>query len=475
MARQEVLSCANLGGMLRFFFAMFVAVAGLAAQGPVYVVLWFDTEDYVEPAADDAALRIATDLEKLGVRATFKVVGEKARVLESRGRTDVIRALARHDIGYHSNFHSVQPTPALYLMNMGWLDGAADFERRERPGVEDVRRILGATPSCYGQPGSSWAPQTFRALLRLGIPVYLDEGEHVGIGEQPFWFGGMLNVFNMGQYQLRASLNDESALPETLKGFDHATDQLEAKGGGVISIYYHPTEFVTTAFWDLNFAKGANPERSEWKKPPRRTTEQSERCYRILTRYVEHAKSRPGVRFVTARELPLLYQSQFGHAADRTSIARHMVERLTFLVTEQGALSAAEMLQILLGLEPAIVEGPISRATSTYHLEKISRPAFERAKADASGFIRANRRLPAEIWIGSQKLSLADFAATLAADDGGAGAIPVRKGNLDMEKYVATDPVRVFDWPIHPEGFSAPQLLELARLQAWTLKPARLK
>ena len=33
--------------------------------------------------------------------------------------------------------------------------------------------------------------------------------------------------------------------------------------------------------------------------------------------YVEHAKSRPGVRFVTARELPLLYESQLGAQCDR--------------------------------------------------------------------------------------------------------------------------------------------------------------
>src|SRR5260370_40780949 len=84
----------------------------LSAQSPVYVVLWFDTEDYIEPTADDAALRIANDLASLGVLATFKVVGEKARTLESRGRTDVIRALAPHCIGYHSNFHSIPPAPA---------------------------------------------------------------------------------------------------------------------------------------------------------------------------------------------------------------------------------------------------------------------------------------------------------------------------------------------------------------------------
>lgn len=461
--------------MLRLLLAILLTASALAARGPVYVVLWFDTEDYIEPAADDAALRIATELDKLGVRATFKVVGEKARVLESRGRTDVIRALGHHDLGYHSNFHSIQPTPALYLRGMGWLDGAAEFERRETVGVEDVRRIFGANPSCYGQPGSSWSPQTFRALRHFGIPVYLDEGDQVGIGEQPIWFGGLLNVYNMGQYQLRASLEDEAALPQAFEKFDHATDQLEAKGGGMISIYYHPTEFVTRAFWDLNFAKGASPERADWRNPPRRTAEETERCFRILIRYVEHAKSRAGVHFVTARELPLLYQSQAAGSADRASIARHLAERETFLETDLGALSAAEMLQILLGMKPTLVEGPSSRAATTYHLERVTRPAFERAKTDATDFIRVNRRLPAEVWIGSEKLSLADFAATLAADTGETGAVAVRKGNLEMEKYVSTDPRGSFQWPIHPEGFSAPELLELARLQAWTLKPARLK
>src|SRR5512140_329112 len=158
---------------------LFAAVS--LAAGPVYVVLWFDTEDYIEPASDDAALRIASDLRAEGVKATFKIVGEKARVLESRGRRDVIQALSQHAIGYHSNWHSVHPTPAEYLVTMNYLEGAAEFERREGPGLADVKRIMGADPVCYGQPGSSWGPQTNLALRRMGVPVYLDEGEQVGL------------------------------------------------------------------------------------------------------------------------------------------------------------------------------------------------------------------------------------------------------------------------------------------------------
>src|SRR5438105_7478890 len=113
--------------MLRLLMVFFVCVSVSLAQGVTYVVLWFDTEDYVDPLADDAALRIANDLTHLGVRATFKIVGEKARVLQKRGRTDVISALSRHSIGYHSDWHSIQPVPAVALEHLGWLEGADEF------------------------------------------------------------------------------------------------------------------------------------------------------------------------------------------------------------------------------------------------------------------------------------------------------------------------------------------------------------
>src|SRR5215471_4542029 len=133
--------------MARSLLSLLLLLAfSLAAADPVYVVLWFDTEDYIEPAADDAALRIANDLTAEGVHATFKVVGEKARVLQARGRTDVIAALSKHAIGYHSNWHSVHPAPAEYLVRLGYLEGAQEFERRETSGVADLKRILGTQP-----------------------------------------------------------------------------------------------------------------------------------------------------------------------------------------------------------------------------------------------------------------------------------------------------------------------------------------
>lgn len=452
------------------------AFAQAPARKPVNVVLWFDTEDYIEPTADDAALRIATGLTDMGVRATFKVVGEKARVLEARGRTDVIRALSLHAIGYHSNFHSIQPVPAVYLRRFGFEDGADEFERRETPGVNDIRRIFGVTPVCYGQPGSSWAPQTNLALRRMGIPVYLDAGTHVGIDEQPVWYGGLLYVYSMGHYQIRPDLNEEGKLEQTFRKFDAAAAELAKAGGGVISTYFHPTEFVTTEFWDaVNFSHGASRERADWVRPHRRTPEETERCYRILCAYVEHALKTPGVRFVTAHDLLQLYESPVPPRVSRAEIAKHLSEEITFLRTPEGNLSPADLLLQLLGMDSQIVDGPDRQGRTTYREETIPEPVFQRAKEDVVSFIRWNHRLPAEVFVGAETLSLEDFTATLAGASGASGPVKLARGHFAMDRYFAKDAAESFRWPIHPDGFEAPELMDLARLQGWTLKPARLR
>jgi hypothetical protein len=463
--------------MLRALVCLLIcALCPLPAASGVYVVLWFDTEDYIEPAADDAALRIARDLTGEGVRATFKVVGEKARVLQARGRTDVIAALSKHAIGYHSNWHSVHPTPGEYLLRLGYLEGADEFERREGPGLADVTRIFGTRPACYGQPGSSWGPQSNLALRRMNIPVYLDEGDQVGLDEQPFWYGGLLYVFRMGKNQFRAQLNVGAEDPGAYKLFDEAAARLAANGGGVISIYYHPTEFVTTEFWDaVNFAHGANPDRESWVKPHRRTTEDSERCYGVLRRFVQHMKQRPGVQFVTAKELPGLYEGSVAGAVDSRAAADGLRTQIRFRDIAGQTLSPAEMLVALLKLPPQIVDGPTLPGKTTYTKATVPVTAFRSTTLNAAEFVRRFHRLPNEVFVGAETLSLADFAATLAGSTGKDGPVAVLHGTTGFETFFATDGRKSFNWVIHPDGFDGSALLELGRLQGWTLKPARLR
>ena len=458
-------------------FVLLLADLAKAQQGTTYVVLWFDTEDYVDPIADDAALRIATDLTSLGVQATFKVVGEKARVLERRGRQDVIQALGKHCIGYHSAWHSIQPVPALNLQHMGLLEGAAEFERRQRPGFEDVERIFGITPACYGQPGSSWVPQSNVALRNMGVHVYLDSGIQVGYHDQPVWYGGLLYVYSMGPYQIRADVDKQIPESETYRQFDSAVKHFRETGGGVISTYYHPTELVHTEFWDaVNFAQGAVRKREEWVMPHRRTPEDAERCFQILKRYVEHAKAMPDVKFITANDLLRVYANPLPPAVDKLTLARHFRQNVTFLSVNAGDLSAAEILLQLLDLPAQYVDGPLRRGATTYQDNTIPEFVFDAALDDVKSFIQTNHYLPSEVFVGSHTLSLGDFAATLAARLLAPGTpIVVQRGNLGFEQYVSTDASAAFSWTIHPPGFAPNELLDLARLQAWTLKPARLR
>lgn len=462
---------------MRLLLVLFFLLAPcLLAKDPVYVVLWFDTEDYVDPISDDSALRIANDLTKLNIRATFKVVGEKARVLEERHRTDVIRALSRHNIGYHSNWHSIQPVPALYLRQLGMLEGEQEFERRELSGALDLRRIFGVMPICYGQPGSSWAPQTYPALRHMGIPVYLDDGSQIGLDDQPFWYDGILTIYNLGQYAIRPDLDHEQKNPEIYRKFTADAGRLANSGGGVISTYFHPTEFVHTEFWDAaNFKDGEVRERSAWVLPRRRTQADAERCFRILKEYVEQAQHTPGVQFVTAQDLLQLYRSPIPPPLAKQEAAGYLEQQITFVRTDAGDWSAADLLLAVLGLPPQVVDGPTSRGATTYTSATIPEWLFERSSKDVISFINAHHRLPSRVFVGAETLSLADFAATAAGQVLSSGPVHVAHGNIGFEKYISTDPKGSFGWPIHPKGFAAPELLGLARLQAWTLKPARFK
>lgn len=450
--------------------ALYLLLAGAAAAAPpVFWLLWFDTEDYLEPAADDAALRLAQGLTARGVRATFKIVGEKARMLQARGRSDVIRALAAHDIGYHTEFHSVHPTPAEYLAELGLLDGAAEFNRRERGGFDLLERMFGVKPGCYGQPGNSWAPQVNLALRAWGVKVYMDDAGQVGFDGQPFWYGGLLYVFNLGKHTARADLNDPAKLGEAMRRFDEAVESARRLDGGVVQSYYHPTEWATTRFWDgVNFARGANPEREDWKRPPLRSVASREQAYRIFFEWVDHARALEGLRIVTAREIPAFFEPR--DAAPPPGLAR----RLAASLDAHEGFSAADLLLGLLHVSPRHVDGPLRKGVTSYGKAAVPRGPLERARRDAAVFIEAHGYLPDTVWLGSEKLSVEDFAATLAGDTGGA-EVTVRRGRPDFENRIGRDAARLYNWVIHPEGFAPERLLEMARLQAWTLKPARLR
>lgn len=466
----------------------------------VYVILWFDTEDYLLPADDDATLRLADWLHREGIRATFKLVGEKARTLERRRRFDVIEALKKHEIGYHTNFHSVQPTPALYLAYLGWDEGVAEFDRRERAGIDDIKRIFGVTPTCYGQPGSSWAPQTFGALRNWNMRIYLDAGSHVRLDDKPHYYCGVLTLYRLAHH-VRTSLRGEADLRSTEDRFLKAREQLLAEGGGVVSIYYHPCEFVHREFWDaVNFRHGANPPRSQWKPPPAKTPEESEAAFANFEGYIRFIKRFPDVQFITASEAAALYadaaRGRVFNQDELLQVAKAVRSEVTFQRHGDWTLAPSEIFWLLnhylAGPHPnqARVQvrlpdtpyGPPDPGPKLDEPMEVDSDQFFRTVEDVNDYLRLHGRIPSAVWLGSKAVPPESFLQALASVSAlrlEGKPIPERivvpPARLAAADYVADDDPKLWSWIIFPPNHRAPAMMALAKRQAWTLKPAVLR
>lgn len=495
-----------LRAILTLVFLALLAGPARAQEGTpgrVYVFLWFDTEDYILPQSDDAAKRLAVFFTQQGIRVTFKVVGEKARTLERRGRQDVITALAQHEIGYHSNTHSQHPTVAEYESMLDWDSGSEEFTRRERPGFDDVRHIFGQTPTCYGQPGSSWAPQAYAALKKWPVKVYLDEGEQVGLEGKPFWYGGLLNVFNTHEGTQLQPDETWSNLDQAKAKFQQFYMRMTSRReGGVISLYFHPCQFVHREFWDaVNFKAGANPPREEWKLPPMMSPEETERAFKYLEDLVSYMKSFQQVEFVTASQglqiFPDRAQKHVFSTQEISDIASQVDAEVSFQVHSDYNLSASEVFLLLNDFvagvvrkrsgEPILLDGtpygpasPFLEAGSGAATLELPWSQFARTVLDVADQLEKTGQVPNAVWLGSKAIppesylvALAQAAGTILLKGQLPDTVTMRPAHLAAGQYVADDAPSLWDWIIFPPGFRAPKLMSLAKLQAWTLKPAK--
>ena len=104
------------------------------------------------------------------------------------------------------------------------------------------------------------------------------------------------------------------------------------------------------------------------------------------------------------------------------------------------------------------------------------------AVRDANNYVATQHRIPSRIFIGPDSIPPSDFLVALASGYTKMRKNPAIKADetvtlhpmeLLTAKRVAEDTPKLFgDWVIHKEGFRAPKILDIARLQTWTLKPA---
>lgn len=447
----------------------------------IKVLLWYDVEDFITPEADDALLALLDMMHELGIRSSLKIVGEKIRVLQQRGRSDIITKLADHEIGYHTESHSIHPTQLEYLKDMGFAKGAEEWERNEKKGFESVQSLTGQFPACYGQPGGSWVPQAFPVLKKWGIHTYLDSHDLISVEEKPFWYGGLLNLTHLWS-TMRLEFVD-GGLEAAQKEFDSFCERAEAFQ--LVSIYYHPCEFACTEFWDgVNFNKGRNTPRNQWRPAKVRSKEEMKRRVALLGRFLRYTMQKPGVEYITARQVMRYVKADPSPLTRRDilEIAGRVSGGPDYDVAEHRSLCASEILSLfsrfVLGrqLTPECFYGPECESAS-YYVQPVTLQQLARAVAEQSERVLGYKQLPVLYYVGENRLNPLDVFMALAwaiSDNKESRELldlQIGRAKLLPARHVNTDYNWAKGWDIFPDTLEAPEIVRHAVRQTWTLKP----
>lgn len=465
----------------------------------IYVYVWFDIEDYVTKESDGLPLIAFEILEKCSVPVTCKIVAEKIRRLEENGRTDVISAISRHDVGYHLDTHSQHPTLYEYLADLDILAGAEQFLARETAGLDKARQTFSRDPSCFGHPGPTWAPHVYPALAKMKIPVYLDETPILNLESQPYWYCGVLNLngANRNFLSFDYTFEHENGLELLKRRFKRIHGTLRKKGGGTVSVLFHLHTFINREFWDeSNFANGKNPRKEDYKRPPTQPKEITERAWKNFEEFIRYMSSFKDVEFITATDAARIYHRQAHANLDKQQlekIAKHFSHSNKYMKLENDFISPAEAFYVVTkalishstGSTPERLEvkeplGPMA-PFRTVGKRQVRTDDFVTAAKVAVNFIDSQNCLPTSISIDSHaELSPHDFLATACR------LLLVTLSDRPLSKEIKLSTSRTPNtscinsasfrkackWKVLPHGFQAPKILEQIRLQAWTLRPA---
>ncbi len=451
----------------------------------VDVIFSFDSEDFETPAADEGELWWADALTRHGLTGCFCVVGELARALTRRRRPDVLAAWSRHEIGFHSDLHSAHPLHAEYLEEMGWDDGVAAVMAREAGGVADIRRLTGQQPAAYCKPGSSWAPQVPAAMALLGIPVFCDAPVEWATG-QPMWYCGTLCIKYHTLFDRYFDVPDRGR--RLRDDFLEALDQ--RREGGVLVMYTHPCRLITAAPTDT-FRFGINRPRSAWAPAPLHPRTKIEDLMADFDDFLGWVAHEAGVNVTTYRAL-LERHREDDRWLEPAGVAQ--------LIQEAGGpleprrigghwLSPAEQLGVLLDAAAwrrDHAELPrLSFVRPLLGPEALAAPAepgeIEVADlltmaAAVNPEVARRGRVPAAVEVARRVVGpgalLRTLAQALHADReriavGPADELPELARRADFASLRFRG-----GWNMFAPEFEAPRVLQLARLQTWSARPA---
>jgi len=464
------------------------------------VVICFDVEDYTSPDSigmDDIPKRLAEIMTEEGVTGTFFVIGEKARSLKKRGRTDVIEAMSNHDIGLHTNYGSIHPTVTEILENKSWEEGIAIMKRNESQGFNDIREIFGKEMIPFARHGGSYGPQLVAALGQMGANYVYSP---IGLpGHKATWFCNTLNIYGVGDYYVADDVFSDD------QQFDSLFNVLKREFPGlinnldVVSFFAgHPSKMRSIQFWDINYYYGANPDSTEWITPDLRPEESMKTVYKNFRKLLKFLKAQEYIELTTYSEImkAFSYQKEQITSDELTKISEKVLKdkQMDF----QDDYSWAEIFYALAfsisnsknnGVLPEVVSlvrpyGPVNTPHVNTDAIELTNDQVWNLASQATEYINDNNHLPDrlvtdDIELGTMallSLFCQFYVENLSGEDSSSITVISISGFPDQQTNKIIQEVKdVKGWPVHRKDLDMRGLAELTKWQLWTLKPARAR
>lgn len=463
------------------------------------VFLSFAVEDFVLSRSDDIVLGLARALDRLGVRGNFHITGDKVRTLAARGRQDVIEALSRHVVGYHTNTHGMRPFLGGLLDMDDWDASLREVLLTEAPGVRDVTNAFGRPPA-YGVSEFLKGPQLICAFATLGIRSGVIITSLASLPGAAVWLCNclLLNTDVLIALEHRPDIPDRLA---TIKA--HIDERLERAraSDGVAVAFAHPYKYACESAkswgaWNASY-RGAVSPGDRLNIPPTFDESVTASLLDQFERLVAHIISHDDVQIVDRAMMPSMFHDSAGSWLGRDQIARlaqAVLERFDYCMAGGASYTAAEVFGLLVralatyGRAGALPERVMVRPLLGPVTEPVERTGVvtdARALINACGRLDyeldESGRLPAATPVlyvslgpGTMLRAMARTFLELAARR----EPPVVLDGLDGPELPEVSQHEYFaeqtftHGELYPDGFTGERLCRYCRWQSWSLKPA---
>ncbi|MHC4716539.1 MAG: hypothetical protein ACYS5V_06190 [Planctomycetota bacterium] len=470
----------------------------------MYATLKFDTEDVYYPPdyrIDDIPGWLAEIMTDVGVRGTFIVFAEKARSMLDRGRTDVLEAMAAHDIASHQ-MGNVRPLIPEILADKGWADGVQAMREYEDRVAEELRAAFGCDPVAISRHNLYFGPQHVAVGGERGLP-YAYGITGVEGTETPTWYAGTLTLPSAttpGFAGFDEIYSCDDAFRTRMKQLDEYLAACAERGVEFVSLFgCHPVKVMARGWIEHYCLVGGltrTPAELGWRYGVKSQAHEA-RAKANFRRLCEYLRDHPYLDVVGTAEAARLFSTQpeditcdeLMAYADQLAESGKIVLNRTFspaeLVTglaESLARAGAD------GGPPEAVPrrnvlGPTTRGVLGREADSLTHDELVDLCRQLLQAVESDGHLPANVHTAENRVGIAQLAMAAA------------RGYATAARYEKYERIRVPEVPRYPDAawpldafiqrqigehwayaldFSVDKMAEQARLQTWTLKPAWL-